>query len=380
MKARAPLVSLLVLAGFLCQGWLVTPATAQIINEVYPQPQTDEDEWIEFFNPNDELIDLTGWQVWDQLASPSLLYQFETSSVLEPASFLVLFFKNVLNNAGDTVVLKDSQGQVIDTLTYSSSIKGLSWGRNLHDFSLITEGLPTPNAPNQASPPGPNTPSPPPALSEIVACPSDLVEWVELANPHNQIVSLAGFSLRDEKSEIVVFEHEAIAAHGFFTIEFRNILNNGGDVVMLKDPTGQIVEQFSYTTCTAAQSWVKNGEVWEQTTLITKNSANLFSSNQAETPHSSTTASSSATANTDTTHTNPEFLSTPSSRSDFSYPLAVLRPRLAYEKPQQRFDENIVFADPPRLERGALSVIMGSSFLLIPGALYVKYRNRQHAF
>lgn len=343
------------------------PVSAQVIlNEVYANPDTGESEWVELWNSGEETIDLAGWQIWDQLATPKIAYQFPQNTPLAGNAYRVIELNNVLNNGGDEVVVKDAQGQEKDRFAYASSTKGVSWSRDTGGTWYETD--PSPNQPNQTLSPTPS-PSPLtifPELSEIMACPTaGGEEWVELFNPHSQAIPLAGFSLRDDKNQVFAFSQESISAKSFLTVELKNVLNNTGDSVILIAPDGKKIDEFSYTTCTTAHSWAKIAGQWLSTELVTKNNANLASNTSANTPPTDSTSS----ATTSQTNTSASQQSSP-----FTYPSSVLRPHLAHEGLPVPTAENIAFGTPPRLERGALSVIMGGLLLLIPGFVYAKKR------
>jgi hypothetical protein len=383
---RAFLFRILILSGllFLYASQVQTAYSAVVINEVYPNPLTGEDEWAELLNTGGVAVDLSGWQLRDQLATSSLIRQFGENTWLEPGAFLLVTFKSILNNDGDAVVLKNAVGDEVSALAFSRSTKGLSWNRG-ETGETFFEANPTPNEPNEVPTPIPSptpTPTPPilsslsPVLSEVMACPADLVEWIELFNPHDESVSLAGFSLRDAKNKIFLFEEETVAAHSFITIDVRSVLNNDADEVWLINPVNQAEDHFSYTNCSGALSFAAKDNEWQETSIITKGSPNIFSFSQenelaeSENPESDTSASN--TSSPSSLPVVSALLPASASPGSFLYPPSVLNPKLSYEKSGFPTAENIYFADPPRLEKGALSVIMGSSFLLIPGFIYVK--------
>jgi hypothetical protein len=111
-----------------------------VINEVqYDPPQSGPDasfEWVELFNRTAEPIDLEGWRIRDNRESDSI-----PSLLLPPNGFAVIaateegfhdnFYDfdgsivfiqgpigNGLSNDGDCIILEDSEGRVIDALSY----------------------------------------------------------------------------------------------------------------------------------------------------------------------------------------------------------------------------------------------------------------------
>ncbi len=102
-----------------------------LINEVLPYPE-DGIETIEIVyvpdNSQDQSINLEGWSIWDELATSSCLYVFgkETLTVGE---YVIKTFSNKLNNSADGIIIKNLEGEVQDSFSYSSSEKGLSYSR-----------------------------------------------------------------------------------------------------------------------------------------------------------------------------------------------------------------------------------------------------------
>ncbi len=99
-----------------------------IINEFVSNPNTDELEWIEIYNPCDASTDLTGWTVRDATLKATEFIQMSVN----PLSYIVIIDPNgQLNNDGDTIELVDSQGLVIDSITYGDDPKNPGKGYSL---------------------------------------------------------------------------------------------------------------------------------------------------------------------------------------------------------------------------------------------------------
>ncbi len=112
-----------------------TPATtvktqsALRITEILPAPLPGQPEWVEIHNQGDRAIDLSGWTIGDAEG------QTELSGVIPPESRLVITTQeleldaptllvnrigNGLNNDGDTIYIYDSEGLVVDFVTYGN--------------------------------------------------------------------------------------------------------------------------------------------------------------------------------------------------------------------------------------------------------------------
>lgn len=264
-------------------------AQAQVITEVYPAPITGENEWLEIFNPDQTDIELSGWSIYDQLSSPSLIHQFE-STTLPANQYLKIDLSSAkLNNSGDGVTILDSAGQVVDQTSYTGASSGLSWSKVDESWDW-TE--PTPGAPNAtiASPePSPSitpdpsptstpipsaTPSPSPSpanypttqllLTEIHACPSaGSKEWIEIFNQSTETISLTGWQLADSNATIARIEETKIAAHQYQVVELATAkLNNDGDTVTLIAPDSTVAFSETYESCTIGLSLIKQQGIW----------------------------------------------------------------------------------------------------------------------
>lgn len=93
-----------------------------------------EGEWVRFANVGTEPVDLDGWEVADESASNR--YRF-SDLVLEPGDGVTLFSgcgpdddtsrfwcvsgSAVWNNSGDTVFLRDPQGNIVVSMSYGDS-------------------------------------------------------------------------------------------------------------------------------------------------------------------------------------------------------------------------------------------------------------------
>ena len=128
------------------------------ISEVYPNPYTGENEWVEIYNPNTFQVNLNDWQIDDIEGGSSPIY---FSTTLQPKSYFVIEIpKSMFNNTGDEVRLLDNTGKEVDKTSYTSSQKGYSWAKdNSGKWCLQTpsKNEPNPNCPTKDSNKNSNT-------------------------------------------------------------------------------------------------------------------------------------------------------------------------------------------------------------------------------
>ncbi|HEB01374.1 MAG TPA: PKD domain-containing protein [Candidatus Portnoybacteria bacterium] len=122
-----------------------------VINEFLPNPKGDDKtgEWIELFNNNDLIADLSGWQLDDE-EDGSSPFTFPSYSLLGPYQYLVLPRATTdlaLNNDEDTVRLLYPNGVVASQVSYSEVSEGQSSNRTVED-SFLWSTAPTPGLAN----------------------------------------------------------------------------------------------------------------------------------------------------------------------------------------------------------------------------------------
>ncbi len=121
-------------------------------------------DWIELFNSGDELIDLSGMYLTDDLTD-STAWQFPEGTFIEPASYLLVWADNDFGQSslhanfklkanGGVISLFASDGKtLIDSIMYDKQLRDVSYGR-IPDGSSNWEYLiiSTPGLANQENP------------------------------------------------------------------------------------------------------------------------------------------------------------------------------------------------------------------------------------
>ena len=234
-----------------------------LLSEVlYDAPQSGGDaawEWVELFNPTDQGVALTGWQVGDNGGQDAIpAFELPAGGYLVIAATTAGFWENHpefagnlvalegvigngLGNTGDVVRLIAPNGAVIDAMSYDANMEafdppcpGVAPGQSLArvpswldtdsaaDWAVQT----TPN-PGAAGLPPAATPTPtstPASLSTVTPTPTrlsgqpgDVVvneimqnpgavldengEWLEVLNATGQAIDLNGWTIKDDGSD-----------------------------------------------------------------------------------------------------------------------------------------------------------------------------------
>lgn len=273
----------------------VLQSGALVINEICTSSITtlkDEDgdypDWIEIHNTTNQAIDLSNYALSDS-TDKLVKWRFPQGSVIEANGYFVVFaskkdraaaegswphasFK--LRSNGETVILSDIQGRMIDMVTYDLLAADTSWGRDEEgDGSFKVFTSPTPGLPNtRAGMTAMDT-------SMCLANTSGLYitevmtgnksthgpnvnyyyDYIEIYNMSGQAVNLKGYGLSDniKKPRKWQFPDITIENNSYLVIYcdttqtskdgvyyFTNFnLKKSGETVCLSTPSGQILDK-----------------------------------------------------------------------------------------------------------------------------------------
>ncbi|MEI2689900.1 MAG: lamin tail domain-containing protein [Anaerolineae bacterium] len=285
------------------------------LNEFMPNPESDwngdgilgdtNDEYIELYNANDFVVDLSGWKLDDVAGGGSSPYTLPGGTTIAAHSFLVFWSRDTniaLNNSGgDSVRLLRPDGVEMESYAYTAAPADGAYSKTVDGGAEWTQAYPpSPGATNQAAPTATPTPTATPgvypdgvSLNEYMPDPaSDWNgdgaanqddEYIELYNANDAAVDLSGWRLDDMDDgrrqprflfgpdgspPYVLPAGTTIPAHGFLLL-FRSqtglALNNDGDWVRLLRPDGVVVEATEYSSSRndeAASKTVDGGDQW----------------------------------------------------------------------------------------------------------------------
>jgi hypothetical protein len=104
------------------------------INEIHPNPETGN-EWIELWIDGDANtindFSLNNYTIFD---STRQIYKFSNEQFLNQ---LLVVEVSGLNNDLDSVILKDETGNILDSFSYTTTQKGLSFAREIGSNNFI---------------------------------------------------------------------------------------------------------------------------------------------------------------------------------------------------------------------------------------------------
>ncbi len=94
------------------------------LNELYPAPLKNEEEFVEVYNPNKIEVDLSGWQLKDKAG-----HIFVLEGKISPFDLKVFYLSFALNNKEEKVLLLDPNGEQKDKVDWERAFKGFSFSR-----------------------------------------------------------------------------------------------------------------------------------------------------------------------------------------------------------------------------------------------------------
>lgn len=309
------------------------------INEVVSAPASGENEWVEIYNSLNSSVSLENWWLEEGAGKKTSLF-----GEIEAGGYLIFETKN-LNNSGDVIYLKDSQGKIIDEVVYGDWDDGYKLdnhnaaqsGQSLsfwEDSYVVTSEL-TPLQANKQTSNQTNKQeinetivkevekefgeqveeesekqagdtvtedddqkvkenvvydySDEIRINEFLPDPEgdDKGEWIELWNGSTGAVNLSGWSLDDGDggSSPYVFENRIIEPNGFLVIDQAEsgiILNNSEDEIRLFDPAGKLISEVSYSNPKAGESFARLDNEWQKTDNLTPMAENKVNSKAEE--------------------------------------------------------------------------------------------------
>lgn len=369
-----------------------------LLTELHPDAAP---EWFELHNPTTAQVSLAGWQVWDQLSTPSQLLTLEDT--LEPGETKVFQLPiSKLNNSGDGITLIDATGQEITRVSYTYSEPQMSWSLIGETWQLenpspgffsqtlpsssptpTPSAIPTPSVTPTPQPTTSITPSPSPSptpesqptssvsIVSINPCPSTgNFESLTIRNDGNHVLELTELLFSDAQQNTRTTTGILNPGNTALVSWQSAMLNNTGDTVSVyHTPTNFLLDQASYTSCetdqviTVHEQPTSTNTADYQTPTAVPIVTTLSSLGRISTP--------SAATNQNHTITQPNSTLTPTN-SDLPTPLLLTTPLDAAPNPTPPaslteltlMQSSIPLYSPVSAILGSVLMVSGSSIIL----------------
>lgn len=249
-------------------------------------------EFFEIANTSSQPIDISGWTISNSVSQTITVSSF----TLPPNDYSVFVPFNIpafngeipfdyhysqtfaLNDVTDYLVVKDSNGNRVDSIFYDSSwqtVQGESFQRvdltsDGNDLTNWCKGIFEYGTEGNKGTPGAETTCFPVVVNEFLnfgfsslGLPN-FVEFIELANISSQPIDISGWTIKNSSSQLITINSHTIPANDFSVLSpSSNAIVNGGtpfdynftetfslddvsDYIVLKDSNGNRVDSVSY--------------------------------------------------------------------------------------------------------------------------------------
>ena len=247
-----------------------------VINEVQTYGFSDKDEFVELYNPTMEDVNLAGWKLSGQ--DGNIVDYFATSTIKAQSYFLIakeccykgvaadLYYSNYQISNDDTIMLYNSEGNLIDGFDISSQNpkrresaerKIAGWDTDNDKLDFRVNSFPSPTNSH-----GETSPLRSVVISEIawMGTGADTAndEWIELYNNTTSAINLAGWTLVSvtDNSPHITLKY-SIPAQGFYLLErtssttvsnvsedqiYSGSLKNSGEKLELRNQGGALID------------------------------------------------------------------------------------------------------------------------------------------
>ncbi|MBS3151327.1 lamin tail domain-containing protein [Candidatus Woesearchaeota archaeon] len=278
------------------------------INEIMANPSCSESycEYIELYNNGTDTVNMSSWKINDSNGEDSF-ESFNGNDILIPGNSFALIvdsdsrvYSNFetgnatwvyvsdsaiagsgLSNSGEDINLKDENGNVIDSVSYSSSVDGKSYSL-INGAWVNTEPSPgKDNIENISFSPDYSAISiseflPDPEGDDDAAMPNG--EWIELYNSGDVDLDLLGFGFKDnvgDDYDVMIVDSTTesgtvIKSRDYLVVYMNGVsgfLNNDGyEKIKLYDINSDSIDEVTYEGSDEGVSWSLSEDKWQKTT------------------------------------------------------------------------------------------------------------------
>lgn len=241
------------------------PSGMAVINEVYPLGSVESPDWVEFFNPSENALDIGGYKIYDSGGQSGTKPKKEVpvGTILASGGWYVIVVDDEdpsgfgLSSGGEKIWFENTEGTVVDSVEFPALEGDQSYGRYPDgDINWQILYIPTPGAANDNS-------APPPLVTVVVnelfsRGTTEDPDWVEIYNASGSDIDLTGYKIYDNggqsgtKPKKEFPSGTIIPAGGFFVIVVDDGeasgfgLSSGGEELWFESPDGTIINDITF--------------------------------------------------------------------------------------------------------------------------------------
>lgn len=211
------------------------------VTEIMSNPESGEKEWI--LISSDEGIDISHFSFADEaaFAKGKTFFEIEEETFIEANSEMqFLGWGNVLNNTGDILYFFDAEQNLLQQITIPSLEKGEIC--HAEESTCIPTETSPPEEPEESGSLNPDTSF---IVTEVLT--NGEAEWVTIKSTSTETQNIGGILFADENSDFFEIPTETILEAGaeMTFLGWSAKLNNSGDTLIIKTPSGEIVEEIA---------------------------------------------------------------------------------------------------------------------------------------
>lgn len=193
-----------------------------------------EKEWVEIKNTTEKTIDISGFSLSDE---KSTFFTISQNTLLSPQEiFHAEGWGSKLNNTGDSLLLVSPSEEIFQEIIFETQKKS-------EVFFTAPPKIITVNT-SSASQESPSLR----IIQFLANAEKEKEEFADIRNFSDFPANLSGYTIWDAKGKIFSFEEgfRIAAGNSAHISGWGSKLNNGGDSILLKDASGNILDQISF--------------------------------------------------------------------------------------------------------------------------------------
>ena len=207
-----------------------------------------EKEWVKLQNTTEKIINISGFSLSDE---KGIFFTIPQNTLLFPQElFHAEGWGSKLNNTGDSLLLLNPEEEIFQEISFDTQKKSEVFFISSPEISTTSTSSSSQNLASLR------------IIQFLANAEKGKEEFTDIRNFSDFSADLSGYTLWDAKGKIFSFENGfQISAGGSAHISgWGSKLNNGGDSIILKDSSGNILDQISFGTTEKGEICVEGNQ------------------------------------------------------------------------------------------------------------------------